>query len=236
MTQRLVPAVPTPLLLDDAVQGFADAWPVATADPCSPEALSVMVAKSALETWNFGLDQTTKKPHEPPSIYNNNLGNERPGSDYDGDVCQYPGNEIIGGKVVAFKPPGPLSTFRSFRTLAEGCVGSIRFLAHSTRYHQAWLRLLAGDPSGYVQAAKAAGYFTGALEPYEKAVRSIFLKVLPIARRVLAGEHHGITEEDRAHVHELVMTSLAEQGRLVDADPNAPTDPSELTPEEFPLS
>jgi hypothetical protein len=224
--QRMVPAVPTPLLLEDAVHGFADAWPMGTDDPCSPEALAVMVAKSALETWNFGMDQATKTPHDPPSIYNNNLGNERPGKDYDGDVCQYPCNEVINGKVIWFKPPQPESTFRSFSNLADGCVGSIRFLAHSVKYHQAWLRMLAGDPVGYVQCAKAAGYFTGAEEPYVKAVRSIFLKALPICRRVLEGEHHGITDEDRAHVGELVMLSLAEQGRLVEADPTAPTDPA----------
>lgn len=223
MTQRLVPAVPTPLLLEDAVQGFIDAWPTATADPCSPEAVAVITAKSALETGNFGMDQLTEQPKNPPTIYNYDLGNERPGSGWTGLVTQYRCNEVINGKVVWFDPPAPESTFRAFATLAEGCAASIRFLAQSTRYHQAWLRILAGDPVGYVRMVKQAGYFTGDEEPYAKAVLSIYLHVLPICRRVLAGEHHGVTDEDRTRVGELVALTLSQTTR--------DTDPSELAPE-----
>lgn len=229
MTQRMVPAVPTPLLLEDAVQGFADAWPRALTAPCSPEALSVLVAQSALETGNWSMDQTAGTPKDPPTLFNYNMGNTRPAVGEDCDVCQYPGNEIIGGKVVRFKPPDPLSTFRSFPTLADGCAAQLTFLARPTsRYAQAWLRLLAGDPAGFVQQLKDHGYFTGSEAPYEKAVSSIFLRVLPIARRVLEGEHHGVTDEDRAHVAELVALTLSESTRDTQPPDTDPIPPNEV--------
>lgn len=241
MTQRMVKTVPTPLLLEDAIHGFATAWPRVLSAPCSPEALSVLVAQSALETGNWSMDQLTHLEKEPPTLFNYNLGNTRPAAGEDCDTCQYPGNEIIDGKVVKFAPPDPLSTFRSFQTLADGCAAQITFLANRNRYAQAWLRLLAGDPVGFVQQLKDHGYFSGDEAPYERAVRSIFLRVLPIARRVLEGEHHGVTDEDRAHVGELVALSLAEQGRLVEAASDTlppdtePDHPPTEPPEGFPI-
>lgn len=199
----LVPSVSTPQLLEDAVTAFAVAWPRVIYEPLTAQGVGVAVAHCALECGNFGY--RSGKPADPPTLYNNNLGNTRAAQGEDCNVCQYPGNEIIGGKVVRFKPPDPLSTFRAFDTFADGVAAQLDFLGRpQSRYHQAWLRLLVGDPAGFVQQLKAHGYFTGDEAPYEKAVVSIFSRVVPIAARVIDGQHHAVTDEDREHVAGLV--------------------------------
>ena len=208
MTQVLVPAVATPALLEDAVVAFVEAWPMVIPDPITAEAIGVAVAHCALECGNFGYQ--AGKPSDPPTCYCNNIGNTRAAIGEDCNVCQYPGSEIIGGKVVRFKPPDALSTFRAFDTLADGVAAQLLFLSRRTRYAQAWLRLLAGDPAGFVRQLKAHGYFTGSEAPYERAVVSIFSRVVPIAARIIAGQHHGITDEDRVHVSDMVLLTLSQ--------------------------
>jgi hypothetical protein len=206
----MVPAVPTSLSLENAVTVFADAWARITASKLTPEALAVTVTHCALESGNFNAPRPGEDPeHHVERCFCNNYGNTRAATGEDCDVCQYRCNEIIGGKVVWYDPPAPQSTFRAFAEPSDGAAAQLSFLAHSTRYAQAWLRLLAGDPAGYVECLKRAGYFTGAIGPYETAVLSIFRRILPIAERVIAGQPHGVTDEDRAHVSDLVALTLA---------------------------
>lgn len=208
MTQILVPAIPTPYLTEDAVGAFVEAWPRVITAPRTPAAIGVAAAHCALESGNFGYKNG--RPATPPTLYCNNLGNTRPAAGEDCEVCQYPGNEVIGGKVVRFAPPDPLSTFRAFHTFADGVAAQLLFLSKRTRYAQAWLRLLAGDPAGFVQELKAHGYFTGPEAPYEHAVVSLTAKLSQIAARIIDGEHHGVTDADRLHVDELVALTSAQ--------------------------
>jgi hypothetical protein len=215
----MVPAAPTPYALDDAIPAFVAAWALAIEsprvdDPGSDRAIAVAIAHCCLECGNFGY--RNGKPADPPTCYCNNIGNTRAAAGEDCDVCQYPGNEIIGGKVVWFKPPDPLSTFRAFPTLADGIAAQLRFISHwdpkhDPHYAAAWRACVAGDPATYVRELKAGGYFTGDETPYERAVVSIFARVLPAVQRAIAGQPHGITDEDREHVSQLVAATLDAQ-------------------------
>ena len=238
----LVPAVATPHQLEDAVHAFVEAMPHVIGTVTDEElarAVSVAVGHCALECGNFGmkLEGGEWTPSNPPTLLNENLGNTRPGQHEVCEVTHYRCNELIGGKVVWYTPPQDESTFRSFRRFALGVLAQLLFLGRpESRYHQAWLRLLAGDPAGFVQQLKLHGYMTGDEGPYERAVVSIFGRVLPIARRVIAGEHHGVTDEDREHVADQVALSLDTISREFDAAEPFPLDDEKTDPGSPPPS
>ena len=209
----LVPAVATPTRLEDAVSAAVEAWPVAVAEPRTAPGVACSLAHWALESGNFGMH--AGKPADPPTMFCFNVGNTRPARGEHVTVCQYRCNEIgPDGRPVWYSPPADQSTFRAFDSLLAGMVAQYRFVGRpQSRYAPAWKRALAGDPAGFVRELKARGYFTGALPPYERAVVSIYARLLPIAVAALEYGGRGITDEDRAHVGELVALTLAESRR-----------------------
>jgi flagellum-specific peptidoglycan hydrolase FlgJ len=103
-----------------------------------------------------------------------NLGNVKSSFGDGRDFTFFRCNEVLSGKTVWFDPPHPYTRFRAFRTLAEGAVDHLAFLRGLTRYKIAWQWVMAGDPHAFVQALKAAGYFTADEAPYERSVASLF--------------------------------------------------------------
>ena len=197
----LVPDKLTPLTLEQACEAFADGYSLALLEDPLPACLAVLVAHSALETGNW------------KSMHCNNAGNVKASSTWSGDYCMFRCNEVIGGKVVWFDPPHPQTWFRAFPTAATGMAEQVRFLSMRSRYAQAWLRAKAGDPEGFVRELAKAGYFTAAVEPYVRAVVSLTVKILPVATRVVAQEHHGVDDALREHVEGLAMLTLDQQRR-----------------------
>lgn len=213
--RTLVPAVRTPLTLEQALAALADALSAFMQLDPPPRPLSILTAHSALETGHWA------------SMWNNNWGNVKMPPTADGTYTQFRCNEVIGGKVMWFDPPHPQCNFRAFATASEGAIEQVRFLAERPRYAEAWRRCLAGDPAGFVRALHAAGYFTAALEPYERAVVSLTNNIEPVARRILESEHHGLDDAERARISGLVALTLSNSvqwHRDHDTDPAPPPD------------
>jgi hypothetical protein len=193
MIAKWVPAVRTPATPADVSRAYAAALSNYVGKH-RPEAVAVLHAQGALETGRFA------------ACWGHNAGNIKAGKQYAGQYCTIKLNEILvrngkrvtvwfsplgeltskNGTVVAgtesADPPGHAQTrMRSYDTLADGITDKIRFLT-GTRWRPSLERALAGDPSGYVETVRAAGYFTADLAPYSRAVVSLFKQYLPLAR------------------------------------------------------
>jgi len=153
----------TPTELGDAL---VRAWRAIQDEEPSRDAILVLLAHVRLEC---GWDAATGKFK---ACHAWNLGNAKHAENDGRDWCEYACDEIINGERVWFEPPHPACRFRAYRTLAEGAADYLALLRK--RFSGAWGRVVAGDPSGFVRALKARGYFTADLEPYERAVVSIF--------------------------------------------------------------
>lgn len=210
----LLPDKLTPLSLEEAIEAFADGWSVALGWDPKARQLAVLVAHTVLECGD-GFK----------SLHHYNFGNEKASPGYQGYYCMYRCNEVIGGKVYWFDPPHPQTWFRAFMSARDGAVEHVKFLAVDTsgdghnRYQAAWNMVLSGDADGFVKALKSAGYFTGNVDAYSKAVSSIANKIGPACDRILNSEHHGITDEDREHVTQSVGLWLAEQAGQFGPEP-----------------
>ncbi len=167
----LVPDKLTPCEPLQVARAFRSALETVTGATPSNAHLAILVAHSALETGRW------------KSIHCWNFGNVKASSTYEWLYCQYRCNEVIDGKLQWFDPPHPQCNFRAFASIDAGALDHIRFLSQSKRYAAAWEAAKSGDPSRFVTALKAAGYFTADEGPYKKAVISLFNEYL----RLLSG-------------------------------------------------
>lgn len=191
MIASYVQPVKTTAVPADVAHGFFEAVLTLTGWTPSPLAVAVLYAHSALENGNWS------------SCWNNNPANIKAGEKYDGFYTCIRLNELIDGVYVWFSPAGeerpkgnvikthdvppghPQTRMRAYATLTQGIEDKIRFLS-TPRWRPALDLALKGDPSGYVRAIKALGYFTARLEPYERAVVSLTAKYLPVAKGAAA--------------------------------------------------
>jgi hypothetical protein len=191
-----VPPEKTPVSATDVVRAYREVcrrlW-----STDKPETVAALVAQSALETarwasmWNFGVGNVKASPTYEglyTAIFLNEV-EQRNGKTvvvwYDpvkGELVSKNGPPRYPDKPHACPPAHPQCRMRAFKTLADGVADKIAFL-NWDRYKSAKAAALTGDPSLYVRACKAAGYFTAALEPYERAVVSLFKTYLPIAQK-----------------------------------------------------
>lgn len=161
-----------------------------------PETVATLTAQSALESGRWG------------AMWNFNPSNIKHGTARAGSYTCIKLNEVLvrkGRRVVVWfdpvlgelvskngpprypdkphdLPPGHYQTrMRAFESFADGVTDKLQFLRRK-RYAAARQAALAGDPGAYVERCHAAGYFTAGLEPYRRAVLSLFKTYLPIAR------------------------------------------------------
>jgi hypothetical protein len=190
----------TPLPVDELIGGMIGGYETNMGEGARPSSklLACLVAQACLETGN-GVH-----------LHCYNLGNVKAARDWEGLACQYRCNEIIEGKVKWFDPPHPQTWFRAFLSAADGCAEFVGFLANRDRYRKAWDRAVAGDPSGFVLALGAAGYFTANVETYRRAVASIANRVELACARALDAERHEFTAADIEEIDGLVGVTLRE--------------------------
>lgn len=198
MTATLIEDRVTPLTTEGLINALADGYSITMGSDPSPKCLSVLTAQACLETGNG------------KSLHCFNFGNVKAAADWDGCVCMYRCNEIIGGKVQWFDPPHPQTRFRAFLTAAEGAAEYVAFLATRERYRAAWSRAYAGDAEGFSRSLAKAGYYTANVESYTRGLVSIAARSFPACVRILADEHHGLTDEDREHIDGLVALTLSD--------------------------
>jgi hypothetical protein len=124
---------------------------------------------------------------------------------------------VIGGKVQWFDPPHPQTNFRAFMDLDAGVIDYLRFLSQRARYQAAWAAAASGDPTAFVHALKASGYFTADETPYRRAVVSLFNEYLRMMTDGAADKtevDHGAAlrvvtpDEERAIHNTAVMNSF----------------------------
>lgn len=162
-----------------------------------PQTLAIHVAQSALETawWQ--------------KMHRFDFGNEKCPADTEGWYCCFRCNEQIDGKYVWFRPEGqegpggaivgqsytvppghPQTRFKAFPSAIEGAAAHFSFLTTGRtgdRYRRAWNEAERGDPGTFVDALKAAKYFTADVLPYKRTV-------MQLTRRFLRDIDAGITQ------------------------------------------
>lgn len=199
MKATLVPDELTPLDAKNVARAFRSAYETVCGVSPTKECLALLVAQSALETGRW------------KSIHCFNFGNVKASPDYYGFYCQFRCNEVINGKVQWFDPPHPQCNFRAFQSAESGALDHIRFLATRKRYAYAWQVAQAGTPLAFVEALKAAGYFTADAGPYARAVVSLWKEYLGMLERM--GEEHDTEPppppDDEPSLHELALAAKA---------------------------
>lgn len=174
MRDTLVPDQLTPLDAQTVARAFRGAYETVCGKTPSNACLALLVAQSALETGRWR------------SIHRFNFGNVKASQDYVGKYCQFRCSEVIGGKVQWFDPPHPQTSFRAFDSADAGAIDHLRFLSERPRYAHAWQVLQTGMPLAFVEALKAAGYFTADAGPYARAVTSLWKEYLAMLERGLS--------------------------------------------------
>jgi hypothetical protein len=159
------PIVKTALAPQDFANALAVAWPAVIGGVAPEAAIAVLLAQSAYETGQWA------------NCYNYNFGNI---THVDGDGYDY----FIGADKDG---SGHWIThaFRSFDNAQDGVTAYLSFLKN--KYASAWQYVLDGDPSSFVDALKAHGYFEGNLQDYKNSVNVYFDKfrsIIPTARQV----------------------------------------------------
>jgi hypothetical protein len=162
----------TPLDAKTVALAFRSAYEKVCGKTPPNACLALLVAQSALETGRW------------KSIHCFNFGNVKASPDYYGYYCQFRCNEVIKGKVEWFDPPHPQCNFRAFDSVEVGALDHIRFLAQRKRYAKAWEVAQTGMPLAFVEALKAAGYFTADAGPYARAVTSLWKEYLGMVERL----------------------------------------------------
>lgn len=164
-------------------------------DP-SPDAVAVIHAHQALETWHY------------KSCWNWGVGNIKAGSSYQGHYTAITLNERLkrdgvmkyvwfdpclgellskGGpprypdRPWSVPPAEPQCRMRAYLDLEAAEDEKLGEFFQEERWRPAFECALAGDPAGYVRAIKAEGYFTAELGPYERAVVSLTATYRPVA-------------------------------------------------------
>ena len=174
-----VPAVRTPMSFAEAESCARWILKCELGHEPSGEVLALFLAKTALETGRW------------TQIWNDNWGNVKASTSYEGMFTCITLNELLGGKLIWFSPEGQLTTAPSrggvlvgaplpvpdghpqtrMRALANHWDGVDTYAEFvRTHYRGAWSRLLAGDAIGYVHALKLAYYFTADEGPYARGV------------------------------------------------------------------
>lgn len=197
MIATLVPDQLTPMTAIDVAKAFKSAFATVCGTDPSRDCLALLVAQSALETGRW------------KSIHCWNFGNVKASPTYAGKYCQFRCNEVIAGKVQWFDPPHPQTNFRAFDSAESGAIDHLRFLASRSRYAKAWQAALAGQPLTFVEALKAAGYFTADAGPYARAVTSLWKEYCAMLDRMGADTEPPPPVEIEDSLHADAMRAVA---------------------------
>lgn len=147
----------------DIVKALNEAWIEVLKTQPSIDSLAVLFAQITLECG-------------PNLKYckNSNIGNIKSLPNDNRFWTSFRCNEIINGINQYYDPPNPICNFRAFKTAKEGFVDYIQFLAQKKNYANAWIEVIAGNPSEYAHQLKLSKYYTAEESIYVKGVLSIF--------------------------------------------------------------
>ena len=189
------------------------------------ECIAVAMAKCRGETANGN------------SVWNNNLGNIKPGKSWTGNftcillnevelkkergdtkprVYWYdPRGELVGGKGSALRDPplevpdGHVQTrMRSFAGPTDAGYQYIDFIFANPRYARARDAMLAGNPEAYAHELKVAGYYTAPEADYVKLVMALYRPSLAVVQKKHA-EQPVVIEKNEWH-NQLLLDQFVE--------------------------
>ena len=192
----------TPIRAEDLARSLRAGWRALFKETPERDTVLILLAQSAYETgrWKF--------------CHCWNLGNVK-STGHDGhDFTYFRCNEVIDGKVIWFNPPHPQTRFRAFSSLTEGAIDHLQFLRNG-RYAKAVAYALAGDPSGFCTALKAANYFTADLPAYLNSVTSIFREYQRSSLLLHADE------DDAEELHQAALAAFAKNFELYNPEMGA---------------
>lgn len=196
MKATLVPDQLTPMDAKSVALAFRSAYETVCGKTPSNACLALMVAHSALETGRW------------KSIHRYNFGNIKAAPTYEGKYCQFRCNEVIDGKVQWFDPPHPQTNFRAFDSADAGAVDHLLFLSRRTRYAKSWEVLQTGMPLAFVDALKAAGYFTADAAPYARAVASLWNEYMKLVEHLKGDEPEPTQPGNDEEIRELARAAV----------------------------
>lgn len=218
MTATLIDDQLTPLSIEQLAQALRDGSAKALGQPVAAECLAVLTAQACLETGNG------------QKLHCFNFGNVKNSKSWDGLFCRYKCDEIVTPDMAAYAarlgpctilpwtngksrvvcvPPHPWTEFRAFASAVDGGAQYVAELFQ--HFPRAWGLAYSGNAAGYVEALGAAGYFTGDLEPYRRAVVSIAAKTLSLCQKICAGDSGALTDDERNEITGLVALTLAQR-------------------------
>ena len=143
----------TPVDAQSLADALARAWPsVIVGDEPTAGAIRLLLAQSAFETGAWR------------ACWNWNLGNVK----CDGSVPWFSMVASEGDESVMMVS----SKWRSYDSLDEGALAYLAVLRQ--RFSRAWSFVVLEDPTGFVAALKASGYFTGNLAQYTAGVLAYY--------------------------------------------------------------
>lgn len=193
MIATYVEARKTLVTPQDAVSAFRTAcnqhW-----HTTKPDTVATLMAQSALETgrwasmYNFNVSNVKCEPTRRgfytllPILNEIETRNGKRVTVWYSDVAElaHRGGAPIGKTWE--KPPGhPQARFRAFETLTSGVIDKLYFL-NRPRYVHAKEAALGGSPGAYSRALAVAGYYTADVEPYTRALVSLYSTFLPLCR------------------------------------------------------
>lgn len=155
---RHVAAQRTPLTGGEAASALQGAWHELTGHAPSQETLSILVGQWAHETGRGS------------AMLNFNFGGIK-GSGPTGASTVYRTREGSGADEIQIR-----DTFRAYESAEQGAADYLSLL--SRRYPDALQAAERGDATGFVQALKARGYFTGDEASYIKSVSALSRQAL----------------------------------------------------------
>ena len=200
MRATLIPDLLTPCTALEFMRAVRGGLETLTGTTPTDAFVAILTAQCALESGRWR------------AMHRNNPGNIKASETYEYLYTQFRCNEVIHGKVEWFDPPHPQTNFRAFYDLDTGVLDYLRFLSGRARYAKAWAAAAAGDPVAFVEALKAAGYFTADVGPYLRAVVSLFNEYL---RQLRAPERDTEPPADEQLEAQAVMSIAPDPERLL---------------------
>ena len=230
----------------DGAKALRDGWKALYGSYPSINTLSVLWAKTVLETgrfkagfWNYNFGNIKAKSGEVFTMYDcgeelslqeaNRLKALQP---HLVDIVKIYGD---GKKAsVNFKAGHFQTVFRAYESLEDGAKEYIRFVAEKPRYKKSFEYLKAGDPVKYSYALHEAGYYTANPKIYTAGVVRLYDEF--IRKHADALKVHEIKQEIEEKVfipesiEEVKVSTKEEESKEIEL--NEITQPSEIPPVE----
>lgn len=182
--KQVVPNRLTKYSASQVKEAFYEAFIQVTGQAPTDQVLALLLAQSSFETRGWR------------SMHNNNMGNIRPGSNWNHQTTSFACSEVINKEEIHYPEGHPKAFFRAYPTLVEGSADYIAVLLRDNPKRNppdAWKQaLLSGDPETFSTLLKnPPPYYTASVDLYTKNMKRLYDKYLeldPVAPDARSGD------------------------------------------------